>query len=365
MPIRVLQIVTTMNRGGLETMLMNYYRHIDRSKVQFDFLVHRPEEGDYEKEIRSLGGRIYRVPALNPFSPAYFKALNSFFSKHQYDIVHCHLDCMSAVPLSVAKKHGVKHRFAHAHSISQDKDYKYFIKLIFKRFIPFFANELFACGNEAGNWMFNGKKFFAINNAINADLYSYNDSVRLSKRTELCIDDCFTICHVGRFDYPKNHPFIIDVFYELLKLNPHSKLLLVGTGSTLQTIKSKVNDLNIDKSVKFLGVRSDIPEILMSADAYLFPSVYEGVSLATIEAQASGLPCFFSDRIPAECKVTDNVMFISLEKSPSYWAEQIYGCRGCKRSNNLEYIKAAGYDICNKAEQLENLYLSKVGAEVE
>ena len=162
MPIRVLQIVTTMNRGGLETMLMNYYRHVDRSKVQFDFLVHRPEEGDYEKEIRSLGGRIYRVPALNPFSPAYFKALNSFFSKHQYDIVHCHLDCMSAVPLSVAKKHGVKHRFAHAHSISQDKDYKYFIKLIFKRFIPFFANELFACGNEAGNWMFNGKKFFAI-----------------------------------------------------------------------------------------------------------------------------------------------------------------------------------------------------------
>ena len=366
MPIRVLQIVTTMNRGGLETMLMNYYRHIDRSKVQFDFLVHRPEEGDYEKEIRSLGGRIYRVPTLNPFSPGYYKSLILFFDEHnEYNIVHCHLDCMSASPLSVAKKHGVAHRFAHAHNKSQDKDLKYPIKLLCKRLIPFFANDLFACGKEAGEWMFNGRVFTVINNAIDASRFILTESMRHIKREELNLNESFTVCHVGRFNPQKNHSFIIDVFNQLLKIEPQAKLLLVGNGDGLSAIKDKVYSFNIEKSVQFLGVRSDIPEILMAADAYLFPSVYEGVSLATIEAQASGLPCFFSDRIPAECKVTDNVIFIPLEKSPSYWAEQIYCCRGCKRSNNLEYIKAAGYDICNKAEQLENLYLSKVGAEVE
>lgn len=358
MPIRVLQIVTTMNRGGLETMLMNYYRHIDRNKVQFDFLVHRQEEGDYEKEILSLGGRIFRVPALNPFSVSYYKALNSFFSEYNYDIVHCHLDCMSAVPLSVAKKHGVKHRFAHAHNKSQDKDFKYPVKLFFKSLIPFFANELFACGKEAGEWMFNGKDFSVINNAIDAQKYTFNQSIRQDKRKELKSGDSFTICHIGRFDPQKNHSFIIDVFNEFLCFEPNAQLLLVGNGDGEEAIKSKVQNLNITNSVKFLGVRSDIPELLMASDAYLFPSVYEGVSLATIEAQASGLACFFSDSIPQECKVTDNVTFISLEKSPSYWAEQIYNSRHYNRTDNFEYIKNAGYDIFDKVQWLENFYLN-------
>lgn len=365
MPIRVLQIVTTMNRGGLETMLMNYYRHINRDKVQFDFLVHRQEEGDYEKEIISLGGKIYRAPALNPFSYAYYKALDSFFSEHKYDIVHCHLDCMSAVPLSIAKKHDVKNRFAHAHSKSQDKDLKYPLKLLFKRFIPICSNELFACGIDAGEWMFNGNKFSVINNAIDARVYSFENSIRALKRMELGLLDQFTVCHIGRFNYPKNHNFIIDVFNQLLKIEPEAQLLLVGIGDGLSAIKNKVSDLNICKSVQFLGLRSDIPELLMAADAYLFPSLYEGVSLATIEAQASGLPCFFSDRIPEECKVTDDVVFISLEKSPSYWAEQIYNSRQHKRSDNYDDIKSAGYDISDKAKWLEDFYLRRGGVIVE
>ncbi len=359
MPIRVLQIVTTMNRGGLETMLMNYYRHIDRTKVQFDFLVHRPEEGDYEKEILSLGGRVYRVTSLNPFSPAYYNALNSFFSEHKYSIVHCHLDCMSAIPLSVAKKHGVKHRFAHAHSKSQDKDLKYPLKIFCKSLIPLFASELFACGKEAGDWMFNGKTFSVINNAIDAAKYIFNNSVRENKRIEFDLSEHFTICHVGRFCYPKNHNFIIDVFNEILKIEPNAQLLLVGTGDGLSDIRNKVNDMHIGNNVHFLGLRSDIPELLMASDAFLFPSMYEGVSLATIEAQASGLPCCFSDRIPKECKVTDDVIFISLEKSPSYWAEQVYNSKHYQRPDNYKYIKNAGYDICDKANWLENLYLSK------
>lgn len=361
MSIRVLQIVTTMNRGGLETMLMNYYRHIDREKVQFDFLVHRQEEGDYEKEILSLGGNIFRVPTLNPFSPGYFKALSAFFSEHKYDIVHCHLDCMSAIPLFVAKKHGVKHRFAHAHSISQDNDWKFPLKLFFKRLIPLYANKLFACGNEAGKWMFNGHPFLIVNNAINAASYSFNSSTRKMKREELCLNNSITVCHVGRFNYPKNHSFIIDIFNELLKIQPDAHLLLVGCGDGLTDIKNKVKNLNIENYVSFLGLRTDIQELLMASDVFLFPSLYEGVSLATIEAQASGLPCFFSDRIPIECKVTDDVTFISLEKPASYWAEQIYNYRHYIRPNNYECIKNAGYDICDKAKWLENFYLSRGG----
>ncbi|MBQ7100089.1 MAG: glycosyltransferase family 1 protein [Clostridia bacterium] len=359
MPLRVLQIVTTMNRGGLETMLMNYYRHIDRKKVQFDFLVHRQEEGDYEKEIMSLGGRVFRVPALNPFSPTYFKALDSFFTEHKYDIVHCHLDCMSAIPLYSAKKHGVKHRFAHAHNKSQDKDLKYPFKLFYKRFIPYFANELFACGEEAGRWMFNGKKFTVINNAIDASHYSFSEDLREIKRRELGLNNYFTVCHIGRFNPQKNHSFIIDIFYELLKIEPNAHLLLVGTGDGLTVAKNKVADLKLDSKVSFLGVRADITELLNAADAFLFPSLYEGLGIAGIEAQASGLPCFFSDRIPDECKVTDDVEFISLEKSPAYWAEKIYNGRRHIRSNNYEQIKNAGYDISSNAFGLQNLYLSK------
>ena len=361
MALRILQIVTTMNRGGLETMLMNYYRHIDRSKVQFDFLVHRPDEGDYEQEILSLGGKIYRVPALNPFSSAYYKALDAFFSEHTYEIVHCHLDCMSAVPLAVAKKHGVKHRFAHVHSKSQDKDYKYPIKLLFKRLIPFYATELFACGNDAGKWMYSGKSFFVLNNAIDAKQYSFNQAMRMNIRQELSLSNHFTVCHVGRFNYPKNHRFIIDVFYELLNLEPNAQLLLIGAGDGMASIISKVETLGISSKVQFLGLRSDIPDLLMASDAFLFPSLYEGVSLATMEAQASGLPCFFSDRIPQECRVTDEVTFIPLEKSPAYWAKEVLNSKNHYRAYNYDRIKNAGYDISDKASFLENIYLNKGG----
>lgn len=359
MPVRVLQIVTTMNRGGLETMLMNYYRHIDRTKVQFDFLVHRQEEGDYEKEILSLGGNVYRVPPLNPFSPGYYKALNSFFSEHRYDVVHSHLDCMSAVPLSVAKRHGVNHRFAHAHNKSQDKDIKYPIKLLFKKFIPIFANRLFACGKEAGDWMFNGKSYSVINNAIDAKEYIFNAEKREKKRRELSLGNSFTVCHIGRFNPQKNHSFIIDVFYEILKLDPQSKLLLVGVGDGQINIQEKVRKLNIENNVLFLGLREDIPDLLMASDAFLFPSLYEGVSLATIEAQASGLPCVFSDQIPYECKVSDSVTFVSLKESPCVWAEHLLTQKNGSHLSSFSDIVKSGYDICNNAKWLEEFYMNK------
>lgn len=199
--IRVLQIVTYMGRGGLETMIMNYYRNIDRNKVQFDFLVHRQEEADYDKEIVALGGKIYHMPMLNPFSKSYFNALDSFFKEHKYDIVHCHLDCMSAYPLKIAQKNGVRVRIAHSHNKSQDKNLKYPIKLYSKRLIPKYATHLLSCGKAAGDWMFNGKPYTILNNAIDAQSYRFDKQIREEMREQLGFNqEDFVIGHVGRFN---------------------------------------------------------------------------------------------------------------------------------------------------------------------
>ena len=179
-PIRILHIVTYMGRGGLETMIMNYYRNIDRSKVQFDFLTHRQERWDYDDEIEKLGGKIYRLPRLNPFSPSYLKALDGFFKEHkEYKIVHCHQDCLSGIPLKYAKKNGVPFTIAHSHSSNQNKDLKYLVKLAAKKNICKYSDHLFACGKEAGEWMFNTSDFEILNNAIDTKKYIYNEEKSL------------------------------------------------------------------------------------------------------------------------------------------------------------------------------------------
>lgn len=176
--LRVLQVVTKMDRGGLETMLMNYYRNIDRSKVQFDYLVHREERGRYDDEIETLGGKIYRVPPLNPLNPNYYKALNQFFKEHEYRIVHSNLDCTSTFPLRAAKKADVPCRIAHVHNTSQDKDFKYPIKMISKELLPYYATDYFACGEAAGNWAFSGERFTVVRNAIDTSRYAPNVEIR-------------------------------------------------------------------------------------------------------------------------------------------------------------------------------------------
>ena len=178
--IRVLQVATYMGRGGLESMIMNYYRHIDREKVQFDFLVHRQERAAFDDEIESLGGRIYRLPRLVPWSKSYLSALNRFFEEHpEYKVVHVHQDCLSSVILKVAAQHNVPVRVAHSHSANQDKNLKYPVKLWCRRSIPRCATHLFACGKDAGDWMFGGASYQIINNAIDTTAYTYDTNKRV------------------------------------------------------------------------------------------------------------------------------------------------------------------------------------------
>lgn len=359
MRIRVLHIVSYMGRGGLETMIMNYYRHTNRTKVQFDFLVHRDFTADYDNEILALGGNIYRIPKLNPFSPLYFRALDSFFSEHHYDIVHSHLDCLSAYPLKIAEKHGVKTRIAHAHNADQDHNLKYLIKAYAKRRIPRYATDFFACSQAAGQWMFPGQRFQVMKNAIDARQYIYNPETERKMKEKFGLQNKFVIGHVGRFSPQKNHNFLIDIFQYVEKSEKSAVLLLLGIGDRKEKIEAKVRQSGLQDKVIFLGSRDDVPEVLQAFDVFVFPSLYEGFSIAVTEAQAAGLPCILSDRVPRECKLTENVEFLSLDLSPREWAEHIIRYKGKPKENQFDVICNAGYDIEENAKQLENFYLSR------
>lgn len=359
--IRILHVVTDMRRGGIETMLMNYYRHIDRDVIQFDFLTHRDYRSDYDDEIESLGGVIYHLPKLNPFSKFYKNALRRFLTEHsEYRIVHVHQDCLSSVVLKVAKQCNIPVRIAHSHNSNQTKDVKYPIKLYYKRFISKYATHLMACSEEAGRWMF-GKndEFTVLNNAIDAAAYSFNMEKREAVRKSFGISqDALVLGHVGRFSYPKNHTFLIDVFNQVSKIK-NAKLLLVGDGKLRKEIEEKVESYALQKHVIFTGVREDVSDLLQAMDVFVFPSNYEGLGIVAIEAQAAGLPCFISDKVPIECKKTDLVQQIPLSAGAEKWANAITSCNK-ERKNRYEEIKESGFDIVENAKRLEDYYLEKI-----
>ena len=356
--MRVLQVVTHMERGGLESMIMNYYRYIDREKVQFDFLVHRQERAAFDDEIEFLGGIIYRLPRLVPWSKSYLSALNRFFDEHpEYKVVHVHQDCLSSVILKVAAQHNVSVRVAHSHSANQDKNLKYPVKLWYKRSISKYATNLFACGEDAGDWMFGGEPFQIINNAIDVAAYTYASTKRQEMRRQLGLENELAIGHVGRFNQPKNHPFLLDIFAVLLKKEPNAILLLVGGGENMLKIQAKAHALGIAEHVRFLGVRSDVADLMQAMDVFVFPSLYEGLGIALIEAQAAGLPCVVSDTIPHEAYLTDLVDSESLSAPAEKWAEKILAKRAIPRTDRRAEIAAHDFDITTEAVKLQEFYL--------
>lgn len=357
--VRVLHIVTNMDRGGLETMLMNYYRHMDREKIQFDFLEHRRDRAAYDDEIESLGGRIFRLPRLNPLSSDYFHALNAFFAVHpEYRIVHSHLDCMSAYPLCAAKNAKVPVRIAHAHSTSQDRNWKLVFKLISKKLISLYTTDLFACSADAGEWMFGTKDVHILPNAIDIERYAFNLLIRNQTRKVLGLDDAFVIGHVGRFSAVKNHSFLTDVFAQIKRQEPNSKLLLVGAGSEMQAVQQKVKALGLGADVIFTGVRNDVANLMQAMDVFVFPSLYEGLGIVLIEAQSAGLPCVVSDVIPREAYLTDLVTAEKLSSSVETWAEKILEKREVLRTDRRAEIAAHGFDITTEAVKLQEFYIN-------
>ena len=362
-PIKVLQVVTVMNRGGLETMVMNYYRKIDKEKIQFDFIVHREERGDYDDEIESLGGNIYRMPAIKPGNyRKYFKALDNFFKEHnEYTTVHSHINENSGFVLKYAKKYGIQNRIAHSHIADLKLDYKYPFRMYARMYLKPNTNKFFACSEKAGEWLF-GKEGISndqitiLNNAVDTNLFKYNVNIRNKVRNDLNIEDKFVIGHVGRFNPQKNHKYLIDIFSEIYKLNNNAVLLLIGTGYMMDEIKLKVSELGLNDSVKFLGLREDIHNMMQAMDIFLFPSLFEGLPVVLIEAQAAGLKCVTSTGVTKESDITNSIEFIDLNVSAKEWANKILSL-DVTRKDFSHILISKGYDSTNNVNLLNNFYL--------
>ncbi|HJC92074.1 MAG TPA: glycosyltransferase family 1 protein [Candidatus Mediterraneibacter excrementigallinarum] len=361
-PIRVLQIVTYMGRGGLETMLMNYYRHIDRAKVQFDFLVHRDFKADYDDEIQSLGGRIFHFPRLIPWSLSYRRRLKGFLEEHpEYKIVHVHQDCLSSVALQCADKCGVPVRIAHSHNSSQDKNLRFIIKKHYMKQIPQFATDFLSCSKKAGDWMFGSKPYQLIANAIDINCYSYNKDSAVQIRKEFGITNELVIGHVGGFRKQKNHLFLLEIMKEIIKDKPEAKLLLVGDGDEMASVKTGIQKSGLEENVILAGNRQNVNEIMRAMDIFVFPSFYEGLPVTMIEAQASGLHCVISDKVPKECIVTKGLVTVMNLSDPAVdWAKHILSQANLPREDHTCEIKKSGYDITIEAQKLEKFYLDKI-----
>ena len=353
---RILQVVTYMGRGGIESMLMNHYRHIDRRIIQFDFLVHRDFRADFDDEIEALGGHIYRIPPMNPASGSYRKALADFFRNHPYRVVHCHLNYMSGVVLAAAKKAGVPVRIAHSHTASMNPGWKQAVRQIAKYLIPFTATTMLACSQNAGRAVYGNHHFSLMANAIDAQKYRYCEARREQIRKNLALGDAFTVMHVGRFSYPKNHMFLLDAFAQLLKIKPDAKLILVGDGELRAEVEEKAAQLP-QGSVLLLGTRGDIADLLQAADVFIFPSRFEGMPVTMIEAQAAGVPCIKSDTVTDECIVTGLVTSLPIT-DPALWAKEIVKKQDASHHDQFAAIQASGYDISTAAEKLVQFYLN-------
>lgn len=356
--IRILQSVNIMDRAGLETMLMNYYRNIDRSEIQFDFLTHRPSKGAYDDEIISMGGKVYQAPRLYPQNyAAYFSFMKAFFSAHpEYKIIHSHIDTMSAFPLHAAKKAGIPVRIGHSHSSKLDHDLKLPIKYVAKLMMPYEANVYAACGEKAAKFMYGKRKVTIIQNAIDVKKFAYSENKRQEIRKRLGLEGKLVIGHVGRFYYVKNQTFLIDALQELKNMVPDVVLLLIGKGEDEKKLRYKVTALNLQDHVKFLIDRPDVNDLYQAMDVFVMPSIFEGLPVVGVEAQANGLPCLFSDRISKEVLLTKNVEMMSIDRSPAEWAHKILAMRLSRENDSQMLLAEKGYDVSVEAPKLADWY---------
>lgn len=367
-PIRILMVFTIMNRGGAETMVMNYYRNIDRSKVQFDFIVHREERGAFDDEIEALGGKIYRMMPLHPLTfGKYKKQIAKFFDEHpEYKIIHGHCSELGYFIYKEAHKRGVPMIIAHAHNSIALVDSKWIFRTYFKHAMRKYITHTFTCGHDSARWLVGSKlatEAVHMRNAIDTDKFNYIPQNRIDVRKELGIaDDVLLVGHIGRFEIQKNHQYVIDIFENLILQCPDAMLMLVGRGGDLETpTKEYVKKRGLQEKILFLGSRNDVDRLLHAMDVFLFPSFMEGMSLAMLEAQCAGLRCVVSDTIPREVEKTDLISFLPLNKKADYWADEILKSHG-KRYDRTGYhsiIAKAGYDIKENAEWLQNYYLKQ------
>lgn len=366
--IRILQVLGRLDRGGAETMIMNLYRHIDRSRFQFDFVIHTRDVCDYTEEVSRLGGRIY---SMEPFRMrtlfSYRRQWRRFFREHpEYRIIHGHVRSTAALYLSEAKKAGLV-TIVHSHNTSSGRGFSALVKNILQYPLRFLADELLACSKRAGIWLY-GKRachssyFYILKNGIEPEAFRFSENVRNQMRIAMAKEsdrqNALVFLHIGRMEEQKNHTFLLRIFAAILRKNAAAKLWLCGEGPLAQKLKEQAQAAGIADRVCFLGIREDIPALMAAADAVVFPSLFEGLPVTLVEAQAAGLPILMSDVVTDEVVITDLVQTLPLSASEEKWADMALQMLSAvrMRESYAEQVAQAGYAVSDNAKWLTDFY---------
>ena len=356
------------NAGGIQEMVIKWLENMDTNNIQVDILSYNTGKSDnYKERVEKFGGKVYIVQTYvsRKYFWKSFKELNEFFKTHNdYDVLHAHSSSKAIFIMLYAKIYGIKTRILHSHTtqIIMSGILPRLAATIFRPITNALSTDYFACSPEAGDFLFGRHasrqgKIKIIHNAINIEEYYYDCEIRKYMREKLNIDNKFVIGNVGRFKEPKNHTFLIDIFKEISILEPNSILLLVGNGELEESIKRKVKKVNLEEKVIFLGFRKDVNNLMQAMDILVMPSIFEGLPVTAVEAQAVGLPCVFSDAITKEAAILDESIYLSLTDSPKKWAKEIISInKKYKRDNKTKLIKKRGYDIAIETKKLEKFY---------
>ena len=361
-PIRILHITQRMEAAGVQTFLMNIYRKIDRERVQFDFLVHYTKRDFYDDEIESLGGKVYRLSVREDYNLVKYKSeIHQFFQLHsEYRIVHGHMETLSNVWEKEAFNAGIPFIITHAHTadFSERNPFKLLIKQYFRHTFGRYSSYRFACSDAAGCFMFGSNNYTIIPNAIDLDKFRYDSINRNKIRNDLGIHDKIVIGSVGRFHRQKNYEFLVRIAREMISLKDNTIFIIVGDGDLRETIDRQIIEYGLKEQIILLGNRNDVYSVYSAMDVFLMPSLVEGLPLVGVEAQATGLPCLFSDSITKELGITDRAFYMSLDETEKRWAERILELSSIN-THRIEYkdvVRNAGYDINCLVNRISSFY---------
>lgn len=358
---KILVVITTgfVPYGGLTTVMMNYYRAMDKEGLQIDFASTNEPPAELLEELHKHGSRYFRLGERKKDMIRYLSRLSHVLKDNRYDVIHVNGNSATmALELMLAKQTGIPVRIAHGHT-SQGKHI--FVHRSLQRIFQKSYTHGIAVSDKAGEWLFGNGKYQVLNNAIFADRYQYDADIRKKYRQKLGLDNKFVVGHVGKLYEVKNHTFLIDVFYELQKKQKNAYLLLVGGGKLRQELEKKCRELGIREHVAFLGMRNDIPQLLQAMDVFVFPSLYEGMPNAVLEAQASGLPLLISDVITKSVKCTERTYYKSLSDGTSGWAKEILKLSKMdydRKTDTAAQIREKGFDVEECAVKLREIYLN-------
>lgn len=363
-PVRVLQVVLGLEQTGIDNVVMDLYRHMDRRRYQFDFVVFGNRMGAHEPEAKMLGARVWHVPTRSSGWRAADKALRRVIHDQGYPLVHAHQDCMSGQVLKQAKRAGAAVRLAHAHTTSLPDGLRRYVYRWARRSIPRYANGFVACTERAGRWMFGRRtveagRCFVLSNAVDPERFRFDAGRRDHCRRALGLTpDQTVVIHTGRLAYAKNHAFLLSVFAAFRSLDPDAVLLSAGAGELEAALKAETARLKLEDAVRWLGARDDVPDLLCAADILVMPSRFEGLPLSCIEAQISGMPALIADTIDPVVCYTDRIRQLPLTAAPAVWAKTMQALLRLRpdREYDPAAVRQAGFEIQTQAAALAGYY---------